>query len=101
MEPVERLRRLAVDGEHSRSLAPRSLDGRSLALSRIAALIAVGGPEASFGSEVDAAISEGATAEEIVDVLAGVIPVAGMPRAVAAAPKLALALGYDDLLEAD
>ena len=37
----------------------------------------------------------GATAAEIVDVLVGVIPVVGLPSVVAAAPKLAMALGYD------
>jgi len=46
-------------------------------------------------------VNAGATAAEIVDVLIGVIPIVGLPRAVAAAPKLALALGYDtdDALE--
>ena len=39
--------------------------------------------------------SAGATAPEIVDVLVGVIPVVGLPAVVAAAPRLALALGYD------
>jgi hypothetical protein len=36
-----------------------------------------------------------------LDVLVGVTPVVGLPRSVAAAPKLAMALGYDinDALE--
>ena len=65
------------------------------------ALIAVGGAVPSFGAQADAAVSAGATAGEIVDVLVGVAPVVGIPRVVAAAPKIALALGYDtdDLLE--
>jgi hypothetical protein len=48
-------------------------------------------------------VDAGATAIEIVDVLAGVIPVVGLPCVVAATPKLALALGYDlnDVLEPD
>ena len=37
----------------------------------------------------------GATAGEIVDVLVGIIPVVGLPLVVAAAPQVALALGYD------
>ncbi len=37
----------------------------------------------------------GASAAEIVDVLVGVVPVVGLPSVVAAAPNLALALGYD------
>jgi alkylhydroperoxidase/carboxymuconolactone decarboxylase family protein YurZ len=71
------------------------LDPRTLALVRLAALVAVGGAVPSYGAQADAAITAGATAAEIVDVLVGVIPVVGLPRAVAAAPKLALALGYD------
>ena len=71
------------------------LDPRSLALVRLAALVAVGGAVPSYGAQADAAIDAGATAAEIVDVLVGVIPVVGLPRVVAAAPKLALALGYD------
>jgi hypothetical protein len=46
-------------------------------------------------------VSAGATAAEIVDVLVGVVPIVGLPCAVSAAPRLALALGYDidDALE--
>lgn len=72
-----------------------ALDQKSLTLARLAALIAVGGAGASYGAQADAAIGAGATPTEIVDVLVGIIPVVGLPRAVAAAPKLALALGYD------
>jgi alkylhydroperoxidase/carboxymuconolactone decarboxylase family protein YurZ len=71
------------------------LDPRTLALVRLAALVAVGGAVPSYGAQADAAIDAGATAAEIVDVLVGVIPVVGLARAVAAAPKLALALGHD------
>jgi alkylhydroperoxidase/carboxymuconolactone decarboxylase family protein YurZ len=49
----------------------------------------------SYGAQADAAVNAGATAAEIVDVLVGVVPIVGLPCAVAAAPKLALALGYD------
>jgi 4-carboxymuconolactone decarboxylase len=62
---------------------------------RLAALIAVGGAIPSYGAQADAAASAGATAAEIVDVLVGVVPVVGLPSVVAAAPKLAMALGYD------
>jgi 4-carboxymuconolactone decarboxylase len=71
------------------------LDPRTLALVRLAALVAVGSAVPSYGAQSDAAVDAGATAAEIVDVLVGVIPVVGLPRVVAAAPKLALALGYD------
>ncbi|MRG60694.1 hypothetical protein GE115_12560 [Agromyces sp. CFH 90414] len=71
------------------------VDPKTMALSRIAALIAMGGAEPSFGSLTDAAVSAGATAGEIVDLLMGIVDVVGVPRAVAAAPQLALALGHD------
>jgi 4-carboxymuconolactone decarboxylase len=71
------------------------LDQRTLALTRLAALVAVGGAVPSYGAQADAAIDAGATAAEIIDVLVGVIPVVGLPCVVAAAPRLALALGYD------
>ena len=71
------------------------LDARSLALARLAALMAVGGAVPSYGALADAAFDAGATAAEIVDVLVGIIPVVGMPCVVAAAPKVGLALGHD------
>jgi 4-carboxymuconolactone decarboxylase len=74
---------------------PHALDLKSLALVRLAALIAVGGEAPSYGAQADAAVDAGATAAEIVDVLVGVIPVVGLPHVVAAAPRIALALGYD------
>jgi 4-carboxymuconolactone decarboxylase len=107
---TERLRRLAisdaclVDGGADAGvpalLAP-ILDSRTQALVRLAALVAVGGAVPSYGAYSDAALNAGATAAEIVDVLFGVVPVIGLPRVVAAAPSLALALGYDtdDALE--
>jgi alkylhydroperoxidase/carboxymuconolactone decarboxylase family protein YurZ len=98
----ERLRRLAINDDvlttddlHESVLGQLSLDAKTLALARVAALVAMGASEPSFGSQVDAAISAGATSSEIVDTLVGVIAVVGVPRAVAAAPKVALALGHD------
>jgi alkylhydroperoxidase/carboxymuconolactone decarboxylase family protein YurZ len=81
-------------GTHSLERDPM-LDPRTLALVRLAALVAVGGAVPSYGALADAAVDAGATADEIVDVLAGVIPVVGLPCVVAAAPRLALALGHD------
>ena len=102
MDYIERLRRLAInDGQiaedHDRGtgVEPEVLDDKTLTLVRLAALVAVGGAVPSYGAQADAAVSAGATAAEIVDVLVGVLPVVGLPRVVAAAPKLALALGYD------
>jgi 4-carboxymuconolactone decarboxylase len=98
---TERLRCLAIndarlgDEASVSRVGSGALDQKSLALVRLAALVAVGGAGASYGAQADAAVGAGATAAEIVDVLVGVIPVVGLPLAVAAAPKLALALGYD------
>jgi 4-carboxymuconolactone decarboxylase len=77
------------------------LDPKTLALVRIGALVAVGGSVPSYGAETDAAVSAGATAAEIVEVLLGVVSVVGLPSVVTAAPSLALGLGYDinDALE--
>jgi len=78
-----------------------ALDPRTLALVRLAALAAVGGAVPSYGAQAHAAVDACASAAEMVDVLIAVLPVVGIPCVVAAAPKLALALGYDsdDALE--
>ncbi|MEJ1154780.1 carboxymuconolactone decarboxylase family protein [Microbacterium marmarense] len=94
----DRLRSLSVSdpaavSNHSR--LPGELAPKTLALARLAALIAIGGAGASFGEHTDAAISAGASPDEIVDVLVGVSAVVGAPRVVDAAPKVASALGYD------
>lgn len=92
----ERVMPEARDSPDCTSVSPGSgLDAKMLALVRLAALVTVGGSVASYGAHVDAAVDAGATAAEIVDVLLGVVPVIGLPRVVAAAPQLALALGHD------
>lgn len=97
----ERLRRLAfndpgvLDELLGVTYDPPELDTKCLALVRLAALIAVDGPDPSFGEQADAALSAGATTNEIVAVLIGVSAVVGVPRVVSAAPKVALALGLD------
>jgi len=105
LDYLEVLRLLAINDEHfAEHLArvePVQLDSKTLALVRISALVAVGGMVPSYGAETDAAVSAGATAAEIVDVLVGVVSIVGLPGVVAAAPRLAMALGYDveDALE--
>jgi 4-carboxymuconolactone decarboxylase len=108
MNYTEALRLLAINDAHfaeacadGSGLDSAELDQKTLALVRIAALVAVGGAGPSYGAEADAAVSAGATAAEIVDVLVGMAPVVGLPCIVEAAPKLAMALGYDvnDALE--
>jgi alkylhydroperoxidase/carboxymuconolactone decarboxylase family protein YurZ len=74
---------------------PRVLDAKTVALVRLAALVGVGGAVPSYSALADDAVDLGATVAEIVEVLVEVISVVGLPRAVAEAPKLALAVGYD------
>jgi 4-carboxymuconolactone decarboxylase len=105
LDYIDLLRRLSLHDERGiadvlgcssiRSPGLDMLDSRTLALVRLAALISVGGAVPSFGAQADAAIDAGATTAEIIDVLVGVLPVVGLPCVVAAAPKLALALGHD------
>lgn len=101
MDYTDVLRRLAInDPRLTEDLSERAgqhaaLDPKTRALVRLAALVGVGGAPPSYGELTDAAVDAGASAAEIVDVLVGVVPVVGLPSVVAAAPNLAMALGYD------
>src|SRR4249919_3472069 len=102
--PEERLRLLAcnaaefirteIAGEPGRS-ADRVLDRKTRALVQLGALVALDAPQAAYGRSVPAALHEGATADELVCVLITVAPSVGIARLVAAAPKIAAAVGYD------
>jgi 4-carboxymuconolactone decarboxylase len=102
LDHTEQLRRLAINDTgfaeeclSGTGAGTAGIDAKTLALARLAALVAVGGSGPSFGAHADAAVSAGATAAEIVQVLVGVVPTVGLPRVVAAAPKVGTALGYD------
>jgi alkylhydroperoxidase/carboxymuconolactone decarboxylase family protein YurZ len=69
------------------------LDDRSYALVKLAALIALDAPPASYVWQVGNAIAEGASAEDILGVLIAVAPQVGGPRIVSAAPEIMVALG--------
>ncbi len=69
------------------------LDPRAFALVKIAALIALDAPPASYAWQVGNAIDEGATPEDVLGVLRAIAPQVGGPRIVAAAPEIMLALG--------
>jgi len=73
--------------------ARSGLDGRSFALVKIAALIALDAPPASYLWQVANALDAGATPEDIFGVLIAIAPQVGGPRLVAAAPELMVALG--------
>lgn len=69
------------------------LDARSFALVKIAALIAVDAPPASYMWQIGNAIAEGVTPEEVLGTMWAVAPQVGGPRVIAAAPEIMLALG--------
>jgi alkylhydroperoxidase/carboxymuconolactone decarboxylase family protein YurZ len=69
------------------------LDARSYALVKIAALIALDAPPASYLWQVANALDAGATPADLLGVLIAVAPQVGGPKTVAAAPELMVALG--------
>ena len=69
------------------------LDRRTFALVKIAALIALDAPPASYLWQVGNALDDGATPEDLIGVLRAVAPQVGGPKTVAAAPELMVALG--------
>jgi alkylhydroperoxidase/carboxymuconolactone decarboxylase family protein YurZ len=71
------------------------LDARTFALVKIAALIALDAPPASYAWQLGNALADDVTPEEILGVLVAVAPQVGGPRVIAAAPELMLALGLD------
>jgi alkylhydroperoxidase/carboxymuconolactone decarboxylase family protein YurZ len=72
-----------------------ALDRRVCALVRLAALLAIGAPTTCLRWAVDLAVSTGATADAITEVLASTAALAGTAQTVSSAPRLALALGFD------
>ena len=71
------------------------LDARTFSLVKIATLIAIDAPPASYAWQVANALEEGATPEDILGVLRAVAPQVGGPKVVAAAPEIMVALGLD------
>jgi 4-carboxymuconolactone decarboxylase len=69
------------------------LDERSFAIAKIAALIALDAPPASYYWQIAAALASGVTPGDLVGVLRAVAPQVGGPKVVAAAPEIMIALG--------
>lgn len=69
------------------------LDARSFALVKLAALIALDAPPASYVWQVANALDAGATQADLVGVLIAIAPQVGGPKLVSAAPELMIALG--------
>ena len=62
-------------------------------LARLAALIAVDAPPASYLANADAAEKSGITADDIQEVMIAISPIVGTARVVSAAGKILRALG--------
>jgi alkylhydroperoxidase/carboxymuconolactone decarboxylase family protein YurZ len=75
------------------SLARSGLDENSLLTARIAALVAVDAPAASYLMHIGPAADAGVTVEQVQDILIAVAPIVGTPRTVSAAAKITEALG--------
>jgi alkylhydroperoxidase/carboxymuconolactone decarboxylase family protein YurZ len=106
------LRRLALNDEHAvrvvlqtspgpAALGAGGLDFKTHALVRLGGLLSMGATTDTCRPAVDLARAAGATDEEIVGALVAVGPAVGFARLVAAAPRLALAIGYDVDVDVD
>jgi 4-carboxymuconolactone decarboxylase len=73
--------------------AKSGLDPRSFSLVKLAALVALDAPPASYLWQVANALEAGATPEDLIGVLVAIAPQVGGPKLVAAAPELMVALG--------
>jgi 4-carboxymuconolactone decarboxylase len=82
-------------GLREAQLEANGLDARTFALVKIAALIALDAPPASYAWQVGNALNEGVSPEDMLAVLRAIAPQVGGPKVVAAAPELMLALGLD------
>ncbi len=77
----------AVSVDHS------SLPTRDFMLARLAALIAVDAPAASYLANADATEKSGITADDIQEVMIAIAPIVGTARVVSAAGKILRAIG--------
>jgi alkylhydroperoxidase/carboxymuconolactone decarboxylase family protein YurZ len=75
------------------SIARSELDPATLILVRVAALVAVDAPPASYLMHIGPALESGLTVADIQDVLVAVAPITGAPRVLSAARKITEALG--------
>ena len=80
------------------SVAASSLDPATLMLVRVAALVAVDAPPASYLLNIGAAGDVGIDADQVQGVLAAVAPIVGTARIASAAGKMMRALGLGDEL---
>jgi 4-carboxymuconolactone decarboxylase len=84
---LERLLAMQLD-----NLAASGLDPRSYSMVKLATLIAVDAPPASYVAQLAFAREAGVSTEEVIGVLVAAAPQVGIPKVVAAAPEIMLAL---------
>jgi 4-carboxymuconolactone decarboxylase len=82
-------------GLREAQLESTGLDARTFALVKIASLIALDAPPASYAWQITNALEDGASPEDILGVLRAIAPQVGGPKVVAAAPEVMLALGLN------
>jgi 4-carboxymuconolactone decarboxylase len=76
------------------SLEATNLDAQTVMLVRIAALVAVHAPPASYLLNLGAASEVGINADQVRSVLLAIAPVVGTPAVTAATGNIARALGF-------
>jgi 4-carboxymuconolactone decarboxylase len=81
------------------TLALSSLDPQSYMLVRLAALVAVNAPPASYLANLALAADVGLSREDVQGVLTAIAPIVGSPRIIAAAGNTLRALGLAELAE--
>jgi 4-carboxymuconolactone decarboxylase len=74
------------------NLEVSGLDPRTYSLVKVATLVAIDAPPASYVAQIAFAREAGVTADEIIGVLIASAPQVGIPKVVAAAPEIMLAL---------
>jgi alkylhydroperoxidase/carboxymuconolactone decarboxylase family protein YurZ len=76
------------------SIAEFTAPPAALILIRLAALVAVDAPEASYLAHVGPSLELGVTIEDVQNVLVAVAPIVGTPKVLSAAEKITNALGF-------
>ena len=98
------LRRLALGdraliaelaGSGDLRLEAAHFDELTESLVRVAVLVPLDAPQSSYHAAVEAAMRAGASLEDLLATLVATIETVGAPRVVSAAPRIALAAGYD------
>ncbi len=75
--------------------APGMLGQRWASLIRLGGMVLLGPSQPAFEREIRGALDAGASTEEVIAVLVAIAPIAGGAHVTSAAPKIAMALGYD------